>query len=213
MSTLISNKFLDRLRKHLDSGVPLKDMAFTDEQKRRVEVCLDAYKRFETDPYMKLRDYLRNRWKRTYSEIANDLKVIEYIASLYVKGQRNISLMKVRHSANLMMANGASTGNMKAVNDGAKLLVAVDELDKPETAKTGEQLIDMPLVITADVSRKIPGKTTHSEEELDRIRRKWGVKKDRWQDLLEAEEQEYVPEPADEEDSELGFMAMEEEEG
>ena len=57
----------------------------------------------------------------------------------------------------------------------------------------GDQLINMPIIITDDVSKKFPGKVSHSSDELERIRRKWGVKKDRWQDMVETETGEYVP--------------------
>ena len=96
MASEIAQRFYDLLRKHFETGVPWQNMAFTDEQKKRVEVCLDAYKRFEEDPFMNLRQYIINRWKRTYSQLGGDLKVIDFISSFYAKGQRNISSMKVR---------------------------------------------------------------------------------------------------------------------
>ena len=128
MATQVAQKFYDLLRKHFETGVPWQNMNFTDDQKRRIEVCLEAYKRFEADPFMDLSLYIKNKWGRTYSELKNDLKVVEYISSFYAQGQRNISTMKVRHAANIMMRNGADTGNMKAVNDGATLLFKLDRL-------------------------------------------------------------------------------------
>lgn len=194
MAEAVSKRFLEKLRKHLETGVPYTDMSFTDEQKKRIAICMDAYQRFATDPFMDLKRYIVNRWKRTYSELRNDLRVIDFISSFYVDGQRNISSIKVRHSADILMRNGASTGNMKALKDGADLLVKVDRLDQPENpAEVGDQLINMPIIITDDVSKKFPGKVSHSSDELERIRRKWGVKKDRWQDMVETETGEYVP--------------------
>lgn len=201
MAEAVSKRFLEKLRKHLETGVPYTDMSLTDEQKKRIAICMDAYQRFATDPFMDLKRYIVNRWKRTYSELRNDLRVIDFISSFYVDGQRNISSMKVRHSADILMRNGASTGNMKALKDGADLLVKVDRLDQPENpAEVGDQLINMPIIITDDVSKKFPGKVSHSSDELERIRRKWGVKKDRWQDMVETETGEYVPaeEPTEE---------------
>lgn len=204
MTVNVSKNFLERLRKHLETGVPYTDMNFTDEQKKRIAVCMDAYQRFATDPFMDLRQYITNRWKRTYSELRNDLKVVDYISSFYVDGQRNISSMKVRHSADILMRNGASTGDMKALYDGARLLAKIDRLDQPENpAEMGDQLVDMPVIITDDVSKKFPGKRSSTEKERERIRRKYGVKKDRWQEMVETESGEYVeaPEEPEEEDT------------
>ena len=194
MATNISQRFYDKLRKHFETGVRWQDMSFTDEQKRRIEVCMDAYKRFATDPFIDLRQYLQNRWNRTYSELRNDLKLIDYISSFYTTGQRNISTIKVRHAADLLMRNGSDTGNMKAVADGAGLLMKIDRLDQPETPEEmGDQLISMPVVITGDVRKKFPNKTGHSAEEMERLRRKYGVKKDHWQEMVEVEEDTYEP--------------------
>lgn len=193
MATYISQRFYDLLRKHFETGVPWKDMSFNDEQKKRVEVCLDAYKRFEADPFIDLRQYLRNRWKRTYSELGNDMKVIDFISSFYSKGQRNISSMKVRHAADTLMRNGSDTGNMKALADGASLLMKIDRLDQPETPdELGDELIRMPVVITSDVKKKFPNKDSHDSEEMRRIRKQWGVKIDQWQDMIEDDEGVFV---------------------
>lgn len=194
MATQVAQKFYDLLRKHFETGVPWQNMNFTDDQKRRIEVCLDAYKRFEADPFMDLSLYIKNKWGRTYSELKNDLKVVEYISSFYAQGQRNISTMKVRHAANIMMRNGADTGNMKAVNDGATLLFKLDRLDQPETPEElGDELIRMPVVITSDVKKKFPNKTSHDTEEMKKIRKRWGVKIDQWQDMVEDEDGVYIP--------------------
>lgn len=194
MATQVAQKFYDLLRKHFETGVPWQNMNFTDDQKRRIEVCLDAYKRFEADPFMDLSLYIKNKWGRTYSELKNDLKVVEYISSFYAQGQRNISTMKVRHAANIMMRNGADTGNMKAVNDGATLLFKLDRLDQPETPEElGDELIRMPIVVTSDVKKKFPNKTSHDTEEMKKIRKRWGVKIDEWQNMVEDEDGVYIP--------------------
>lgn len=212
MTVNVSKNFLERLRKHLETGVPYTDMNFTDEQKKRIAVCMDAYQRFATDPFMDLRQYITNRWKRTYSELRNDLKVVDYISSFYVDGQRNISSMKVRHSADILMRNGASTGDMKALYDGARLLAKIDRLDQPENpAEMGDQLVDMPVIITDDVSKKFPGKRSSTEKERERIRRKYGVKKDRWQEMVETESGEYVEAPEEPEEEDTDTFAQPEE--
>lgn len=216
MATEITPKFYDLLRRHFETGVSWKDMAFSEEQKKRIEVCLDAYKRFESDPFIDLNQYIRNRWKRTYSELRNDLKVVEYISSFYATGQRNISTMKVRHAANTLMRNGADTGNMKALSDGASLLFKLDRLDQPETPEElGDELIGMPVVITSDVKKKFPNKTSHDTEEMRKIRKKWGVKIDQWQDMVEDNDGVYIPntEVITEEESERRdtFVQQEEE--
>ena len=91
MAEPISNKFYDLLRLHLETGTDYRYMRFTDEQKKRVAICIDTYKQFEINPYLNIREYLKNRHHRTMSEIYNDTKVIDFITSICQTGGKNIS--------------------------------------------------------------------------------------------------------------------------
>ena len=186
MPSDVAQNFLDKLRKHFETGVPYQDMSFSARQKERIEICLDAYKRFAQDPYMDLSAYIKNKYNRSVSELHNDLKVIDFIAGFYEVGRRNISSMKVRHSANVLMRTGQEMGDMRAVNNGANLLMKLDRLDQPEAAEEmGDELIRMPVVVTGNIEQKFPNKVSTSPEEMERIRKKYGVKKDRWQEAID----------------------------
>lgn len=212
MATDVSNNFLDKLRKHYETGVSLKHMNLTEEQKRRVEVCMDAYKRFVTDPFMDLQTYLKNRWQRTFSEIKNDMKTINYISSFYNEGERQVSAARVRHAAVTAMRAGADSGDLKSMLGGASLLMKLDRLDQPEARDLDESMAAMPLVITTDASRKYKNKKHYDEEAMKRIRKKYGAKQDHWQEMVESKTGEYVSasEPDDGEEEE---MELYEEEG
>lgn len=194
MPTEIRQPFYDKLRKHFETGVPWQDMSFSEEQKRRIEVCLDAYKRFSTDPFIDLPQYLRNRWKRTFNEIKNDMRVVEFIAAFYEEGQRNITKMQVRHASRMLMKNGADTGNMKALAEGASLAFKLERLDQPDTPEDIDaNMARMPIIVTTDVGKKFKGKQGHDSEEMKKIRKKYGVKQDYWQEMVEVRTGEYIP--------------------
>ncbi len=186
MGAEVAQNFLDKLRKHFETGVPWQDMSFSKAQKVRIEIALDAYKRFAQDPYMDLTKYIKNKYNRTYSELHNDIRVVDFISSFYEAGQRNISSMKVRHSADVLMRTGQEMGDMRAVYNGASLLTKLDRLDQPESGdELGDELIHMPVVVTGDIKKKFPNRVATSPEELERIRRKYGVKKDKWQEAID----------------------------
>ncbi len=194
MAGELGQKFYDLIRKHMELGISVDCMQFNELQKQRVKMCEEVYMRFATDPYMDLKAYLKNKYGRTPSEIRGDLKVIDFIASFYDQGQRNIEMAQVKHTARLAMRSGAESGDLKTAVDGAKLLTKVSRLDQAEeTREDKERLFDMPLVITTDVSRKFDGKKNYDNTELERVRKKYGVKKDPWQEMVEeAEEVEEV---------------------
>lgn len=203
MTANVSQNFYDKLRKHFETGVSIDYMTFTNDQKKRIEVCLDAYKRFATDPFIDLDQYIRNKWGRTFSELKLDKKVIEFIASFYEDGQRNITKTQVRHASRMLMKNGADTGNMKALYDGASLAFKLEHLDQPDTPEDMEaNMAKMPIIVTTNVSKKFNNKTSSDSEQMKRLRKKWGVKQDEWQEMVENKTGEYVPASYKEEEDE-----------
>ena len=186
MASDLSPVMLDKLRKHFETGVPIERMTFTPDQKKRIQMCIEGYNRLATDPFMNIRAYLRNRFNRTYSELKNDIKLIDYISSFFEEGQKNISKLQVRHASRTLMKNGSETGNMKALHDGASLLIKLDKLDQPDAPEEmSEDMARMPIVVTTNVGDKFANKRGRSEEEMRRIRKKWGVSIDQWQAAME----------------------------
>lgn len=194
MATDVSQPFYDKLRKHFETGVRWQRMSFTEEQKKRIERCLDAYNRFSTDPYIDLSAYIRNKWNLSYGELRNDLKVIEFIASFYEEGQRSLSTIQVRHAGRTLMKTGADTGNMKALADGASLIFKLERLDQPVSPEDMDaNMAKMPIVVTTDVGRKYKNKQGRDTEEMKQIRKKWNVKQDGWQEMVEKRSGEFIP--------------------
>lgn len=216
----IAPSIYEKIRKHIENGIPLQYMNLTEAQKHRVELCTDAYQRLATDPYVNLDNYLKRKWGRTMDEIRIDKKVINFIVGFYDVGQRNISKMKVIRTSELLMKTGVETGNTKAMKDGADLLMKVERLDQPETPQMGEDMAQMPILMTGDLHRKDSKKKSSTSEEMARIRKKYGVKMDEWQEMVEVKTGEYAPadllseeeEESEEEDKEMPYPSEEEDE-
>lgn len=216
----IAPSIYEKIRKHIENCIPLQHMNLTETQKHRVELCTDAYQRLATDPYMNLDNYLKRKWGRTMDEIRIDKKVINFIAGFYDVGQRNISKMKVIRTSELLMKTGVETGNTKAMKDGADLLMKVERLDQPETPQIGENTAQMPIIFTNDLHRKDSKKKSSTSEEMARIRKKYGVKMDEWQEMVEVKTGEYAmegslseeEEESEEEEKEMLYPSEDEDE-
>lgn len=210
----------DKIRKHIENCIPLQYMNLTEAQKHRVELCTDAYQRLATDPFMNLDNYLKRKWGRTMDEIRIDKKVINFIASFYDVGQRNISKMKVMRASELMMKIGVETGNANSIGKGAELMVKVERLDQPEAPQMGEDMAQMPILMTSELNRKDSKKKSSTSEEMARIRKKYGVKMDEWQEMVEVKTGEYASagslseeeEESEEEEKEMPYPSEEEDE-
>lgn len=192
----ISNKFYDLLRLHLETGTDYRYMRFTDEQKKRVAICIDTYKQLEINPYLNIREYLKNRHQRTMSEVYNDTKVIDFITSICQNGGKSISRMRVRKNAEIAMKMGYDQGNADVMLKAGKQLIDIDELNKPDTGGDMEEdITKLPIVFTSDARKLFPNKGHSTDEQMEKIRKKWGVKKDRIQEMVERKIGEFVAVP------------------
>ena len=196
MPTVLSNRFFELLRLHLESGVPIDNMAFRESQKIRIKQCLETFRMFADRPWMDLRIYISNRYGRSQSEISNDIKIINFIAEMQNNGTRALDEMKVRSVANKAIADGARTGNTELSLKGAHMLTKVAKLDQQQDDNDNKNLLSsLPIVITSDPSVKYKNKKQISDEEMKKIRKRWGVKQDQWQELVEAQVIEDVDVP------------------
>lgn len=201
MSSPLSPNLYNLLRIHLEKGIPIERLNFSVAQKQRLLQCEEAFKIFVQRPWMDLRTYFSNRWGHSPAEINNDIAVVNFMADFLNKGTRAIDEMKVRATANKAISDGAQSGNTELSLKGAALLTKVAQLDKPEADVDNSALLaGMPIVITSDPSMKYKNKRAVSDKEMKRIRERWGVKQDPWQEMTELKEDEngdFVP--ADEE--------------
>ena len=196
MPTSLSTKFFDLLRIHIEKGLPIERLSFTAAQKLRASQCVEAYRLYQSRPWMKLHEYFRNRYGHTEAEITNDVKIVNFLISLTNEGQRELDRYKVRYVANAAIEAGSQSGNHDLALRGAAELRKVERLDQPESAADqGELLAGMPIIITGDVTRKYKNKESLSSAEMDRIRAKYGVKKDPWQDATEITEADFEEVP------------------
>lgn len=195
MAEPISNKFYDRLRLHLETGTDYRYMRFTDDQKKRIAICIDTYKQLEINPYLNIREYLKNRHHRTMSETYNDTKVIDFITSVCQTGGKSISRMRVRKNAELAMKMGYDQGNADVMLKAGKQLMEVDELNKPETGGDMEEdIAKLPPMFIPDPRLLYPNKTFTDTEAMKKIRKKWGVEPDRIQNMIEQKVGEFLSE-------------------
>lgn len=201
MPTNISDRFLEIVQKHFESGVSIKDLNLSDDQKKRLRVCKATYERFVDNPMMNVRNYLKNFWGRTEAEIRNDNKVITFIISMMSDGTRKFSEYRVRHVGNKLITMGESMGDWKPMEAGAKLLIKADKLDQPEGAiNLEESTFKLQPVFTQDITKIDKDRKQYSEEEREKLRKKYGAARDHIQEMVQSKTGEFVPADYDEEE-------------
>lgn len=190
MGTL-SSKFLDTLRKHLEIGTSLRHINMSDEQKKRVTICMELYNLLKQNPYLNKEEWLKNKYGRTYWEIRNDKECLDYIISVLDAGGRNISrfLVKTTYEKAIKMAH--DKGNEKEMISAAKQLSDLEKLTEPEQGEDLENSITkLPIVLTQDARKILPGKSYSNSAQMERLRKKWGVQKDSHQEMVDRKAEE-----------------------
>ena len=190
MGTL-SPKFLNTLRKHLEIGTSIRHLAMSDDQKNRVIVCMDLYRNLKQDPYMDKDEWLKNKYGRTYWEIRHDKECLDYIISVLDAGGKNISrfLVKTTYEKAIKMAH--DKGNEKEMISAAKHLSDLEKLTEPEQGEDLENSITkLPIVLTQDARKILPGKSYSNSAQMERLRKKWGVQKDSHQEMVDRKAEE-----------------------
>ena len=197
----LSPKFLDVLRKHLELGTPLQYMNMSDDQKQRVRVCMELYNLMKQNPYLDYATYLKNKYNRTYWEIRHDKECLDFICSILDAGGKNITKVQVRRTYELAAKIAHDQGDAKNMISAAKHLSDLEKLTEPEQGEDLENSITkLPIVLTQDARKILPGKTFSNERAMDKLRAKWGVKKDVHQDMVDTKARELLS--ADDEISE-----------
>lgn len=199
MGTL-STKFLDTLRKHLEIGTSLRHINMSEEQKQRVRICMELYNLLKQNPYMNKEEFLKNKYNRTYWEIRNDKECLDFIISVLDAGGKNISrhMVKATYEKAIRMAH--DQGDVKNMIAGAKHLSDLEKLTEPEQGEDLENSITkLPIVLTPDARKILPGKSYSNSAQMDRLRKKWGVQKDPHQAMVEQKAEELQAKISEEE--------------
>lgn len=200
MATL-SPKFLDTLRKHLEIGTSLRHINMSEDQKQRVRICMELYNLRKQNPYLDIATYLKNKYNRTYWEIRSDRECLDYICSILDAGGKNIARAQVRRTYEMAAKIAHDQGDAKNMISAAKHLSDLEKLTEPDQGEDLENSITkLPIVLTQDARKILPGKTYSNERAMDKLRAKWGVKKDVHQDMVDTKARELLS--ADDEISE-----------
>lgn len=187
----LSNKFLETVRKHLELGTSLQYMNMSDDQKTRVRYCMEVYNLLKQNPYLEWETYLKNKYNRTYWEIRADKECLNFITSILDAGGKDISRLKVKRTYELAAKMAHDQGNTKDMISAAKHISDLEGLTEPEQGEDLENSITkLPIVLTQDVRNILPGKQHTSDIQKDKLRKKWGVKKDAYQEMVDTKAEE-----------------------
>lgn len=194
----LGSKFYDVLRKHLELGTGLQYLNMSDAQKLRVRIAMELYNLRKQNPYLDIEPYLKNKYGRTYWEIRHDKECLDFVCSVLDAGGKNIAKAQVKRTYELAAKLAYDQGDHKGMISAGKHIAELEKLMEPEQGEDLENSIaKLPPVFTPDARKILPGKTYSNERQLDRIRSKWGVKKDDHQAEVERKAEELLQKGSD----------------
>lgn len=197
------------LRKHLEVGTGIQYLRMTDEQKKRVRICMELYNLLKQNPYLNKDEWLKNKYNRTYWEIRHDKECLNFIFSVLDAGEKNISRFMVKSTYEMAIKMARDKGNEKEMIAAAKQLSDLEKLTEPEQGEDLENSITkLPIVLTQDARKILPGKTYSNSRQMERLRKKWGVQMDPHQQMVEQKAEELQAKMGEEEKEENTFCGI-----
>ena len=152
-----------------------------------------AYRELKENEMMDLDRYLRMEWGRTFTEIRQDKRVIDFLMKELNSDSRELSRYRIKKQAERVMRMATDAGNMKMMLEGSKMLFKAEGFDRPDEEFDATQGVnELPPIFTTDPSKINSNLRKYKEEDIERIRRKYGVEKDKTMEMVEAKKGLFV---------------------
>ena len=181
-------KFYDVMRIHFENGVPINHLDLNDEQKRKLSIIEDLYEHYRRNPMMNLNDYIRNKYQiKSYDQIYNLTRALNHVVSMFQEGQREMVMFKANFYADRMARIGDELGDWKPIDKAVGHWTKINKLDQPDPAQSIEdQIPKMGYLLTTDATEVSARAVKHSPEQIAAMFKRYGVERDKWQQLLDA---------------------------
>lgn len=200
-----SKIYLDRVRRWLVGGIDIEAMNMRLDQKFRALLVHEAYVYWLQDKMTAPRViitklarkhyriyleeaatgnqsaqlyvdalHIRNGEDRTYNEISNDIFVFNYLVGLLAVPMKNVHKQVYTDGAMWLIRHGMNTGDGRDVDKGLDKLSRINN-DFKDDENPVDQMPNTNINITGDVSIIKPDKQSLSDEEKERLRKKYGL--------------------------------------
>lgn len=200
-----SQNYCTKVERWILGGVPLERMNFRPDQRFRAHLVTEVYQHWIATPHIEPRKMLQNFAQRDYAfllkkaqegdpeaqelvealhitpnsvrsanEISNDVYLLNYLVGKLSTSKKHIHRMMYESNIEWMQNFGRKTGTWQAVKqanqDLAKLNNDFKDEDNPQ-----DQMPSTNINITGDVSIIKKGRQSLSDEERERLRKKYGL--------------------------------------
>lgn len=188
----------------------LKRLAARDYENmlREAELGNEEAKKF-VDALCITRDAEGHVSARSYNEITNDVKVLDWFVGQFSTPNKNIHRAIYEDNARWLASVGRKTGNISAVREAQRNLEVLSNKFQ-DNEDPQDQMAKTDLNITGDVSIVKKGRETMSDEERERLRKKYGLTEQEY--ATEMEEIDGVYQEVSDEDDDI-FIRNENTEG
>lgn len=234
----LSPKYCDKVERWLLGGVPLEKMTMRPEQRYRAALVTDVYRHWIENPTVSPRKMIENFARRDYAfilrkaaegdadsielveamhiteasvrssnEISNDVALLNWLTGRLSTSKKNIHRAMFESNIEWMQNYGRATGTWQAVKQANQDLAKINN-DFRDDEDPQEQMPNTQINITGDVSIIKSDRKSLSDEDREKLRKKYGLTAAEEREMREAVEAEYV-EVKDEDDEKDIFIENE----
>lgn len=180
-------KFYDVLRIHFEQGTSIRHLNLNEAQREKVRIIEDLYEHYRHNPKMNMNDYIRNKYNiQGYAEIYNLTRALNFVVGMFQEGRREMTKFKALHYADRMAAIGDATGDWKPIDKAIGHWTRIERLDQPDPVESFEdQIPKMGYLLTTDATEVSERAVKHTPQQIAAMFRRYGVERDKWQQLLD----------------------------
>lgn len=200
-----SQNYCQKVEKWLVGGLPLDKMNMRPDQKFRAHLVSEVYQHWVATPTIEPRKMLQNFAARNYAfllkkaaegeaeakelvealhitensvrsaiEISNDVYLLNYLVGKLSTSKKHLQRLAYESNIEWMQNFGRETGTWQAVKQANQDLARINN-DFKDDDNPQDQMPNTNINITGDVSVVKEGQESLSEEERERIRKKYGL--------------------------------------
>lgn len=172
------------IHSHYLNGIPSSEMTQSPQIRRRLDDLFKLYDMYIENPLMNIKQCLKWHFKHDDRMIKEDEVYFDYIRTNFQRMTRQKAIDLVNWSAEKVMRDAAATNDKKGMLDASKVLIKVNQLDKPEPEVEDKSLRPQSWVYTPYVEVLDPDRKTIKDKGLLQIMKQYDAHIDKREEMI-----------------------------
>lgn len=179
------NDLTPLIQSHFINGVPTTELTDKAKEQKRLNDLFVLFDMYHENPCMDLQKALKYKFKHSPKEIQEDLGYFEMMRTRFTRTTRQHALDMVNWAARKNLMDAAAVNDRNGMDKAARLIIKVNQLDRPEAEVQDTQLKPLQIVYTPYIEVIDPDRHTIKDKQLKELMRKYNAHIDTREELID----------------------------